>query len=458
MKVVICGAGQVGYGIAERLAAEQNDVSVIDSSSKLIAAIGDQLDVRGFVGNGAHPDVLAQAGADEADMIIAVTLYDEVNMVACQVAHSLFNVPTKVARVRAQSYLQGRWRNLFARENLPIDVIISPEIEVGDMVLRRLSLPGAVETMRFADDQVVVIGVNCEEDCPVVDTPLRQLTDLFPDLGSVVVGINRGGKLFAPKSSDSMLVGDLAYVVARREQVRRTLGIFGHEEPEATRVVIAGGGNIGLYVARALEQRQTSTRVKIIESSRERAVGIANELKRTVILHGSALDQGILEEADVETADTMITLTNDDEVNILSCVMAKKLGCKRNLSLLNNPSYPAFANALGIDAFINPRAVTISRILQHVRRGRIRGVQSLHNGAAEIIEAEALETSPLVGRPLREVDLQDGIRIGAVFRNGKVLTPNGDVQIQARDRIVMFAMANRVRQVEQMFRVSLEFF
>lgn len=458
MKVVICGAGQVGYGIAERLAAEQNDVSVIDSSSKLIAAIGDQLDVRGFVGNGAHPDVLAQAGADEADMIIAVTLYDEVNMVACQVAHSLFNVPTKVARVRAQSYLQGRWRNLFARENLPIDVIISPEIEVGDMVLRRLSLPGAVETMRFADDQVVVIGVNCEEDCPVVDTPLRQLTDLFPDLGSVVVGINRGGKLFAPKSSDSMLVGDLAYVVARRDQVRRTLGIFGHEEPEATRVVIAGGGNIGLYVARALEQRQTSTRVKIIESSRERAVGIANELKRTVILHGSALDQGILEEADVETADTMITLTNDDEVNILSCVMAKKLGCKRNLSLLNNPSYPAFANALGIDAFINPRAVTISRILQHVRRGRIRGVQSLHNGAAEIIEAEALETSPLVGRPLREVDLQDGIRIGAVFRNGKVLTPNGDVQIQAHDRIVMFAMANRVRQVEQMFRVSLEFF
>ncbi|WP_430512245.1 Trk system potassium transporter TrkA [Pannonibacter phragmitetus] len=458
MKVVICGAGQVGYGIAERLAAEQNDVSVIDSSPKLIAAIGDQLDVRGFVGNGAHPDVLAQAGADEADMIIAVTLYDEVNMVACQVAHSLFNVPTKVARVRAQSYLQGRWRNLFARENLPIDVIISPEIEVGDMVLRRLSLPGAVETMRFADDQVVVIGVNCEDDCPVVDTPLRQLTDLFPDLGSVVVGINRGGKLFAPKSSDSLLVGDLAYVVARRDQVRRTLGIFGHEEPEATRVVIAGGGNIGLYVARALEQRQTSTRVKIIESSRERAVGIANELKRTVILHGSALDQGILEEADVETADTMITLTNDDEVNILSCVMAKKLGCKRNLSLLNNPSYPAFANALGIDAFINPRAVTISRILQHVRRGRIRGVQSLHNGAAEIIEAEALETSPLVGRPLREVDLQDGIRIGAVFRNGKVLTPNGDVQIQARDRIVIFAMANRVRQVEQMFRVSLEFF
>lgn len=458
MKVVICGAGQVGYGIAERLAAEQNDVSVIDSSPKLIDAIGDQLDVRGFVGHGAHPDILAQAGAEEADMIIAVTLYDEVNMVACQVAHSLFNVPTKVARIRAQSYLQGRWRNLFSRENMPIDVIISPEIEVGEMVLRRLSLPGAVETVRFADDEIVVVGIMCEEDCPVVDTPLRQLTELFPDLGAVVVGVYRNNQLFVPKSSDSLLVGDLAYVVARRDQVRRTLGIFGHEEPEASRVVIAGGGNIGLYVARALEQRQSNTKIKIIEASRDRAVSIADELKRSVILHGSALDQKILKEADVGDADTMVALTNEDEVNILSSVMAKKLGCRRNLSLLNNPSYPAFANALGIDAFINPRAVTISKILQHVRRGRIRGVHSLQNGAAEVVEAEALDTSPLVGRPLREIDLPSGIRIGAIFRAGKVITPNGEVQIQAQDRIVIFAVANRVRQVEQMFRVSLEFF
>ena len=355
MKVVICGAGQVGYGIAERLAAEQNDVSVIDSSPKLIKAIGEQLDVRGFVGHGAHPDVLALAGAEEADMIIAVTLYDEVNMVACQVAHSLFNVPTKVARIRSQSYLQGRWQNLFSRDHMPIDVVISPEIEVGEMVLRRLALPGAVETIRFADDQVVAVGIMCEDDCPVVDTPLRQLTELFPDLSAVVVGIYRNNTLFVPKSSDSLLVGDLAYVVARRDQVRRTLGIFGHEEPEANRVVIAGGGNIGLYVARALETRQRNTKIKLIEASRDRAVAIADELKRSVILNGSALDQTILTEADVGDADTMVALTNEDEVNILASVMAKKLGCRRNLSLLNNPSYPAFASALGIDAFINPR-------------------------------------------------------------------------------------------------------
>ncbi|MEI2385749.1 Trk system potassium transporter TrkA [Breoghania sp. JC706] len=458
MKVVICGAGQVGYGIAEKLAAEQNDVSVIDSSPKLVNAIRDTLDVRGFVGHGSHPDTLALAGADQADMLIGVTLYDEVNMVACQVAHSLFNVPTKVARIRAQSYLQTHWQDLFSRDNMPIDVIISPEIEVGEMVLRRMALPGAVETIRFADDQVVVVGILCEEDCPVVDTPLRQLTELFSDLGAVVVGVLRGNHLFVPKSADSMLEGDLVYVVAKRDHVRRTLAIFGHEEPEANRVVIAGGGNIGLYVARNMEQRQSRAKIKIIENSRDRAIQIADDLKRTVILHGSALDQEILREADIQEADTMVALTNDDEVNILSCVMAKKLGCRRNLSLLNNTSYPAFAHALGIDAFINPRAVTISKILQHVRRGRIRGVHSLQNGQAEVIEAEALETSPLVGRPLSAVDLPDGIRVGAIYRDNTVITPSGRTQIEANDRVVIFATADRVRQVEQMFRVSLEFF
>lgn len=458
MKVIICGAGQVGYGIAEKLSAEQNDVTIIDSSPALINAIRDSLDVRGLVGHGAHPDTLSQAGADQAEMIIAVTLYDEVNMVACQVAHSLFNVPTKVARVRAQSYLQPHWQDLFSRDHMPIDVIISPEIEVGEMVLRRLALPGAVETVRFADDQVVVIGVVCEPDCPVVDTPIRQLTELFPDLGSVVVGIFREDRLFVPHINDAMLEGDLVYVVSRRDQVARTLGIFGHEEPEANRVVISGGGNIGLYVARALEKRHARAKVKIIEASRDRAIAIADSLKRTVILHGSALDQTILTEADVRDADTMIALTNDDEVNILTSVMSKKLGCRRNLCLINNTSYHAFARALGIDAHINPRAVTVSKILRHVRRGRIRGVHSLQNGAAEVIEAEALETSPMVGRPLRDLDMPDGIRIGAIYRNGKVVIPRGDTQIQASDRVVMLAVAGRVRQVERMFRVSLEFF
>lgn len=458
MRVIICGAGQVGYGIAERLAAEQNDVSVIDTSADLIRGVRDNLDVRGFVGHGSHPEVLQKAGAQEADMIIAVTLHDEVNMVACQVAHSLFNVPTKIARIRAQSYLQPHYMDLFSRDHLPIDVIISPEVEVGDMVLRRISLPGATDVVRFADSKILLVAIECLEDCPVVNTPLAQLSELFPDLTSTVVGVLRGERLFVPHSADQLVTGDIAYVVTSKDQVRRTLGLFGHEEQEATRMVIAGGGNIGLYVARALEQRQSRTRVKIIESTRERAVAIADELRRTVVLHGNALDQKVLLEADVQSADLMVALTNDDQVNILSSVMAKRLGCKSNLVLINNPTYHEFTRTLGIDAHVNPRNVTISRVLQHVRRGRIRAVHSVHRGAAEVIEAEALETSPLVGAPLRELELPDGMRIGAVYRDGEMITPSGSLRIKPKDRVVMFALEKAVKQVEQMFRVSLEFF
>jgi trk system potassium uptake protein TrkA len=391
-------------------------------------------------------------------MIIAVTLHDEVNMVACQVAHSLFNIPTKIARIRDQSYLQPHWRDLFSREHMPIDVIISPEIEVGEMVLRRLSLPGAFETVSFGDGAISVVGVSCEEDCPVIDTPLTQLTELFPDLPAVVVAVVREGKLFVPHGGDHLIAGDDAYFVAPNDQVERTLNIFGHDEKQARRVIIAGGGNIGLYVANRLEELQSSTRLKLIESNRERAVEIAEQLNHTVVLHGSSLDEEVLKEADVSNADTMIALTNDDQVNILSCIMSDRLGCERSLCLLNNASYTAMVRSLGIDASINPRGITVSRVLEHVRRGRIRAVHSIQNGAGEIIEAEALDTSPLVGKPLREIDLPDGLRVGAILRDGEVLIPNGETEIRARDRVVMFAMAENVHEVEHMFRVSLEFF
>ncbi|WP_417425197.1 Trk system potassium transporter TrkA [Hoeflea sp.] len=458
MKVIICGAGRVGYGIAERLAAEDNDVSVIDTSATLVQAIRDTLDVRSYVGHGAHPDVLAQAGADQADMIIAVTLYDEINMVACQVAHSLFNVPTKIARIRAQSYLKSHWSDLFSRDHMPIDVIISPEVEVGQMVLRRIALPGATDAVRFADDKVAMVAIECLEDCPVVNTPLVQLSELFPDLIATVVGVWRHDKLFVPHSTDQLETGDLAYVVCDRDHVRRTLGLFGHEEQEAGRIVISGGGNIGYYVAAAIEEWQPKTKVKIIEADRNRAVSIADSLSRTVVLNGSSLDQNILVEADIQNADLMVALTNDDQVNILSSVMAKRLGCKANLALINNPSFQEFTKTLGIDAHINPRAVTISKILQHVRRGRIRAVYSVQKGSAEVIEAEALDTSPLVGKPLRNLDLPDGVRIGAIYRDKQVIRPDGSQKIKAKDRVVMFAALDSVRHVEQMFRVSLEFF
>ncbi len=458
MRVIVCGAGQVGYGIAERLAAEENDVSVIDSSARHVEIVRDTLDVRGFVGHGALPDVLAAAGAEEADMIIAVTLSDEVNMVACQVAHALFNVPMKIARVRAQSYLRAEYQDLFLRENLPIDVIISPEVEVGEVVLRRIALQGAYDVLRFADDRIIGLAIECLEECPVIDTPLKQLTDLFPDLAATVVGVVRDDSLFIPRSQDQLRAGDIAYVVTAREQVRRTLGLFGHDKPEANRIVIAGGGNIGLYVAKAIEERKWRTRVKLIESDQERALAIADDLKSAMVLHGSALDQALLQEADVQETDLMVALTNQDQVNILSSIMAKRLGCKANMALLNTPAYQDFIHMVGIDAYIDPKAVTISKILQHVRRGRIRAVYSVHRDMAEIIEAEALETSSLVGAPLRDLDLPEGLRIGAIYRNGAVIQPNGDTRVKPRDRVVIFATAQAVKHVEQMFRVSLEFF
>lgn len=458
MRIIICGAGQVGYGIAERLASERNDVSIIDTSPHLIQVVRDNLDVRGFVGHGSHPEVLEAAGAQQADMIIAVTLYDEVNIVACEIAHALFNVPTKIARIRAQSYLQPQYQDLFSREHMPIDVIISPEQEVAELVLRRIALPGAIDVVQFADGNVIALAIECLEDCPVINTPLKQLSDLFPDLPSTVVAIVRKGTLFIPHSADEMLAGDVAYVLTQKDQVRRTLSLFGHEEQEATRIVIAGGGNIGLSVARTIEQRQSRSRIKIIEPDRERAVRIADQLRRTVVLHGSALDQKLLHEADIEHADLMVALTNNDQVNILSGAMAKGLGCKANLVLLNNQAYHDLSKTLAVDAYVNPRSVTISRVLQHVRRGRIRAVHSVEQGQAEIIEAEALDTSPLVGPELRELDLPAGIRIGAILRGKEMITPDGSARIRAKDRVVIFALQAAVKQVEQLFRVSLEFF
>jgi len=454
MRIIVCGAGQVGYGIAERLAAENHDVSVIDSSSHLISKIRDTLDVRGFVGHGAHPTTLARAGADNADMIIAVTLYDEVNMIACQVAHSIFNIPTKVARIRSQSYVETRYKDLFSSDNLPIDVIISPEVEVGETVTRRIALPGAEEVVSFADETVTFVAIKCEDDCPVINTPMRQLTDLFPDLGAVVVGYARNGQVHAANSDDQLLAQDIAYVIVKRGTVRRALSIFGHEEPDARRIVIAGGGTIGSYVARRVQERMNNARVKVIEASRDRASEIAEELKNTVVLHGNSLEQSVLMEANIENSDLIVALTDDDQSNILTSVMAKRLGCKSSMALLNNASYHDFTQSLNIDAHINPRSVTLSSILQYVRRGRIRSVYSVFEGAAEIIDAEAQEGSVLLDAPLSQIDIPDGVRIGAICRDEEVILPTGDTQIIAGDRVVLFAERNSIRSAEEYFRTT----
>jgi trk system potassium uptake protein TrkA len=458
MKVIVCGAGQVGHHIAKHLAGENNDVTVIDRSAELVRKLGDSLDVKAIIGHGSHPDVLEQAGVGEADMLIAVTFYDEVNMVACQVAHSLFNVPTKIARIRTQSYLEPIWRDLFSRHHMPIDVIISPEYEVARAALRRLEVPGTFDVIPLADDLVRVAGVHITEQCPIIDTPLTQLTELFPDLNIVVCGIIRGDRMIVPGGTDSILVGDNVYFVADKEHLERSLSVFGHEEPEARRVVIVGGGNVGLFLARDLEAFHPNVNVRLIEADKARAEIVADQLERAIVINGDALDSEILREASVNEAETIVALANDDEVNILSSLLAKREGCPRAITLVNNSAYKSLIDTLGIDVFIDPRETTVSTILQHVRRGRIRGLHSLADGRAEVIDAEALETSSLVGVPLRELRLSDGMIIGAIVRQGEVIIPRGDTVVKVHDRVIIFALAEMIKKVEQLFSVRLSFF
>lgn len=458
MKVIVCGAGQVGSNIARHLALENNDVTVVDQSPDLIRRISDTLDVKGIVGHASLPDVLERAGLADADLLIAVTYSDEVNMVACQVAHSLFDAPTKIARVRQQGYLEPMWANLFSRDHMPIDFIISPEMEVARAVSRRLRVPGAFEMIPLVDDKVKLLGVRCEDDCPLVHTPLRQLTQLFPDLNIVIVGITRDNKAIIPTSDDQMLPGDEVYFVVDSDQISRAMAAFGHEETEARRLLIFGGGNIGLFLAQEIEREHEWVKTKLIESDKTRAEYIAGLLTKTMVLRGDVLDPDILDEANVSDTETVVAVTNDDETNILSSLLAKRYGSQRAITLINTNTYEPLISSLGIDVVVSPRNITVSTILQHVRRGRIHSVHTLREGFGELIEAEALETSDLVGKPLREVNLPAGVILGAIVRDGEMICPTGSTIVQSKDRVVLFAAADAIRKVEQMFSVQLEYF
>ncbi|MBL26946.1 MAG: Trk system potassium transporter TrkA [Rhodospirillaceae bacterium] len=458
MKVIVCGAGQVGSNIARHLSEENNDVTVIDHDAERIRRVGDTLDVQAMLGFASHPDILEQAGASAADMVVAVTASDEINMVACQVCHSLFNVPTKIARIRHQSYLQPVWADLFSRENLPIDVIISPEVEVARAVARRLEVPGALDMIGFADDTVRLIAVRLAEDCPVAHTPLRQLTELFPDLNITVVYIIRADRGICPTSLDQMLPGDEVYFIADAAHVDRAMDVFGQRVREARRLIILGGGNIGFLLARQLETLGSHVDLKLIEADRTRAEYVAEHLNRTTVINGDALDRDILEEANIASVETVIAVSNNDEVNILASVMAKRYGSGRSIVLINTGTYAPIMAPLGIDAAVSPREITVSSILQHVRRGRIRSVYTLREGDAEVIEAEAMETSPLVGKPLRDINLPNGILVGAVVRGREVLIPRGSTVVKEGDRVIMFAVHGMVKKVEKMFSVALGFF
>jgi trk system potassium uptake protein TrkA len=456
--VIVCGAGQVGHNIARYLALAGNEVTVIDQSVELVQRIGDSLDIQAIVGHASLPGILDQAGAENADLLIAVTYSDEINMVACQVAHTLFSVPTKIARVREQAYLESRWQDLFRRNHLAIDVIISPEREVAHAIALRLDVPGALNVVPFSGDIVRLISVRVADDCPLLNTPLRQLTHLFPDLHIVVVGIGRGERFFIPDADDQLLPHDEAHFVVETGHIGRALRAFGQDERVSERVAIVGGGNIGLFVAQELETRYPQMALTVIEANTRRAEHVADRLKRTVVLRGDARDRELLEEANIAGTEAVVTVTNDDEVNVMAALLAKRLGCRRAMALVNHSSYSLLMRPIGIDVTINPRDTTVSTILQHVRRGRIKAVHTIGDGEAEIFEAEALETSPLVGRPLKELRAAGGLIVGAIVRGGSMITPRAETIVDAHDRVVIAARSDMVKKVEQLFAVRLDYF
>jgi len=458
MKVIICGAGQVGWQIARHLSGERNDVTVVDNNADLIRRATESLDVQGIAGFASYPDVLDRAGAADAEMIIAATHSDEVNMVTCQVAHSVFGINRKIARLRSQSYLDAIYSDLYRRDHMPIDVVISPEKEVAAAALQRLSAPASFDTEVFMEGEAHLLGITIEEECPVVNTPLRQLTDLFSTLRAVVVGVRRDGTLFVPEAKDQLFVGDDCYVFTHRDDIPRTMEIFGKRNVKQERVVLVGGGNVGLTVAQHLEAGPQRIRTKVIEKNRRCAERAAEALERTIVLNGDGLDAALLAEAGISRADAMLAVTDDDKTNMLACVRAKAEGCNYVIALINDPTLTPLLSPLGIDAYINPRATTVSSILRHIRHGRVRAVYSIGDAEAEVIEAEVLSTSPIAGRRISEIDFPEGVLVGMLRKGGKVIRPLAQTRIEEGDVIAVFAMAEDVPRVEQLLQVSIDFF
>lgn len=448
----------MGWQIARHLSGERNDVTVVDAKPGLVQRATDTLDVQGITGFASYPDVLDRAGAADADMIIAATFSDEVNMVTCQVAHSVFSVPRKIARLRSQSYLNAIYSDLYRRDHLPIDVVISPEREVAEAALRRLKAPAAFDTESFLDGKAELLGITLEQDCPVIRTPLRQLSELFSTLRARVVGVRREGRLFAPDPGDQLFPADQVYVFTHVDDLARTLEIFGKKNPKQERVVIIGGGNVGLAVAEHLESRAERIRAKVIERDRSVAEHAADALERTVVLNGDGLDAEILSEAGVERADAVLALTDDDKTNLLAAVRARSLGCPMSIVLANDPTLSPLMAPLDIDAVINPRSTTVSSILKHIRHGRVKSIYSIGDSEAEVIEAQVLSTSPIAGQAIRDVGLPDGVLVGALSKGGEPVRPTGATRIDEGDIIVLFSLSEHVPEVERLLQVTVDYF
>tara|TARA_B100000161_G_scaffold239019_1_gene190258 strand:- start:335 stop:1726 length:1392 start_codon:yes stop_codon:yes gene_type:complete len=461
MNIIICGAGRVGFTIAKQLSDQGHSITVVDPSSEDIQKIDDALDVKAIVGKGTYPSILEKANATETDMIIAVTRNDEINMVICQIAFSIFNIPKKIARIRSQDYLNPKFTRVYNKENLPIDVIISPEIEIAKSIQRKLEAPGALDSVPFADNKIRLLEILINEKCNLINIKLNDLTKKYPNLDANIIGIIRDDKFIIPKKNDDIKLNDKIYVLINSSQMSETLDAFGHNEKISKKILIVGGGNIGFNLAKNLEESLDTLRVKIIEKDKERAEYLAGELNNTIIINGNALDEEVLVEANLEEAETVLALTNDDEDNLMVSVLVEKfakdekeINDKRTMALINKPNYSLLQNSLKIDDLIDPRMNTVSSILKHVHKGTIETAYTIMNGEYEVIEAEIIETSELINKELKNSNLPEEIRIGAVLRQEKVIIPRSNFVFQKEDKVVFLAKKDSISVVENIFRIS----
>ena len=455
MNIIICGAGRVGFTSAKLLSEQNHSITVIDQSSEDIQKINDALDVKAIVGKATSPTILENANSKDADMIIAVTRNDEINMMICQIAYSLFKIPKKIARIRAQDYLNPKFSKLYNKENLPIDVIISPELEIAKSIQRKLEAPGAEDNIPFADNKIKLLEIFIEESCPIADIKLNELTKKFPKLNANILGVIREDKFIFLKKNDVIKKKDTAYAIVNSSQMTETLKAFGHNEKISNRILIIGGGNVGFNLAKNIEQSFEDARIKIIEKNKDRAEFIANELNNTIVINGNGLDEDILSEVNLEDVETVLALTNDDEDNLMVSVIVEKFSKdKRTMALINKPNYSLLKSSLKIDDLIDPRLTTVSSILKHVHKGTIENAYSILNGEYEVIEAEIIETSELVNKELKNSNLPDEIRIGAVLRKNEIIIPRSNFVFQKKDVVVFLAKKDQIQLVESLFRLS----
>ncbi len=458
MKVIILGAGQVGTSVAENLVRENYEVTVIDPNEEKLQILQDRYDLRTVVGSGAHPEVLRAAGAEDADMILAVTNSDEVNMVACEIAYALFHTPTKIARIRAQEYLSRP--EIFTQEIFPVDVIISPEQIVTDYILRLIEYPSALQVLDFADGRVQLVAVRAYHGGPLVGHEIRLIKQHLPKIETRVAAVYRRDRAIIPEGSTVIEADDEVFFIAAKEHIHAVLAELRRLDKPVKRVLIAGGGNIGKRLAQVLENKHYI--VKLVDHNPARARAVAEALEKTVVLVGDCADEELLRREDIEDVDTFCAVTNDDEANILSAMLAKRLGARRVMALINRAAYVDLIQSMGnIDIAVSPQQATIGSLLAHLRRGDVVAVHSLRRGAAEAIEAVAHgdpTTSQVVGRAIEDIALPHGTTIGAIVREGRVMMAHHDTVIQSDDHVILFVVDKRqIPDVERLFQVSFAF-